>query len=181
MKRWVEGNSNLPSLSLCPGPGSQQYSLFFPALLRHITLCKLKVCTCWLDVLIYCKMITIIALANTSLTSHNCHFFFVTETFKIYIHSNFQVYNTEPKGILKFPCFLHFKNGRVGARAYTTKITMANINWVLTVCQGTILSTLHILPHLLLSKSLKVHAVIASILQSKSERISRTCPRSCSC
>ena len=39
-----------------------------------------------------CKVI-IKALADTSLMSHNYHFFFVVRTFKIYSLSNFQVYN----------------------------------------------------------------------------------------
>ena len=39
-------------------------------------------------------MIIIIALATTSILSHNYHFFFVVRTSKIYSLSNFQVYNT---------------------------------------------------------------------------------------
>lgn len=41
----------------------------FPALLRynwHIKLCKSKLITCWFDRFIHCKMITTLALANTS-------------------------------------------------------------------------------------------------------------------
>ena len=38
-------------------------------------------------------MITTVALANTPIMSHNYHFFSVMRTFKVYSHSNFQVYN----------------------------------------------------------------------------------------
>ena len=41
------------------------------------------------ETLTYCKMITIIALAHTSIMPHVC--FFIVETFKIYSLSNFQV------------------------------------------------------------------------------------------
>ena len=47
----------------------------------------------WFETLINWKMITIIVLANTSNMSHNYHFFFCGETFKICSVSNFQVYN----------------------------------------------------------------------------------------
>ena len=47
----------------------------------------------WFNTLIYCKIITTIVLANTSIMSHNYHFFFVVRTFKIYSLSNFQVYS----------------------------------------------------------------------------------------
>ena len=39
-------------------------------------------------------MITTVALANTFITSHNYHFFFMVRTFKIYFLSNFQECNT---------------------------------------------------------------------------------------
>ena len=38
-------------------------------------------------------MITTVVLTNTASTSHNCHFFFVVRTFKIYSLSSFQIYN----------------------------------------------------------------------------------------
>ena len=41
------------------------------------------------ETLTYCKMITMIALAHTSIMPHVC--FFIVETFKIYSLSNFQV------------------------------------------------------------------------------------------
>lgn len=40
-------------------------------------------------------MITTVVLTNTASTSHNCHFFFVVRTCKVYPPSNFLVYNTE--------------------------------------------------------------------------------------
>ena len=39
------------------------------------------------------KMILTIALANTSILSHNYHFLFVVKTLKIYSLCNFQVYD----------------------------------------------------------------------------------------
>ena len=39
-------------------------------------------------------MITPVVLADTSVLSHNYHFFFVVRTFEIYFLSNLQVYNT---------------------------------------------------------------------------------------
>ena len=44
---------------------------------------KKQVTMCWLDTFIYCNMIIPVALANTSITSHNYHFFFVAVTVKI--------------------------------------------------------------------------------------------------
>ena len=38
----------------------------------------------WLDAFIYCRMMTTIALAITSIMSHSCHFFSVVGTFNIY-------------------------------------------------------------------------------------------------
>ena len=46
------------------------------------------------DILICCKMVTMIVMANTWMSSYNCHFFFVVRMFKIYSLSNFQVHNT---------------------------------------------------------------------------------------
>ena len=39
-------------------------------------------------------MIITIALANDCLRSHSYHFFLVVKTFKIYLLSNFDTYNT---------------------------------------------------------------------------------------
>ena len=39
-------------------------------------------------------MIITVGSVNTSIMSHNYHFFFVVRTFNIYVLSNFQVYNT---------------------------------------------------------------------------------------
>lgn len=44
--------------------------------------------------LIYCKIITGVALTNIFIMSLNYHFFLVVRTFRIYSFSNFQVYNT---------------------------------------------------------------------------------------
>lgn len=49
---------------------------------------------CLFDTCIYCNMITTMVLANTSIASHNYHFFFLGRTFKIYYISNFQMYPT---------------------------------------------------------------------------------------
>lgn len=43
--------------------------------------------------LIHCNVITTVAFANTSMTSHNYHSFLVARTFNIYSLSNFQVYD----------------------------------------------------------------------------------------
>lgn len=48
---------------------------------------------CWLDIFIYYKMITTIALANTSIILHHYHSFFVVRTFQMYSLGNFHVYN----------------------------------------------------------------------------------------
>ena len=63
---------------------------FLPATLRynwHITLLSLMYIIYRFDALIHYKIITIVALANISIRSHNHHFLYV------YSHSNFQVYN----------------------------------------------------------------------------------------
>ena len=57
-------------------------------------------------------MFTILALANTSIISHNYHFLFVVRTFKIYSLSNLQVYNTVLLTIItildiRSPVFIH--------------------------------------------------------------------------
>lgn len=49
---------------------------------------------CCFDTLIHHRMDATIELVNTFITSHNYHYFFVPRTFKIYSHSNFEVYNT---------------------------------------------------------------------------------------
>ena len=68
--------------------------LFFFYGVIDIALCKFKYTLCRFDALIYCKIITATVLVNTSIISHNYHFFFVVRTFKIYSFSNFRVYNT---------------------------------------------------------------------------------------
>ena len=67
------------------------------ALLRYTDIqhCISLRCTmCWIDTLTYCKMITTMVLANTSITSHIYYYIFVVKTFKIYSLSNFHIYNT---------------------------------------------------------------------------------------
>lgn len=44
---------------------------------------SLKCTVCWFDMLIYCNIITTIALPGTSIMSHNYQFFFVVRAFKI--------------------------------------------------------------------------------------------------
>lgn len=44
--------------------------------------------------LMYCKMITTIALATSAILSRNYHFFFMVRTFKVYSLNKFQVYST---------------------------------------------------------------------------------------
>ena len=53
----------------------------------HITLLSLMHIMYRFDALIHYKIITIVALTNISIRSHNYHFLY------IYSHSNFQVYN----------------------------------------------------------------------------------------
>lgn len=43
---------------------------------------------------IYCKVIATLALANTSIASHNYHWYFVVRMFKIYSLSTFGGHNT---------------------------------------------------------------------------------------
>lgn len=45
---------------------------------------SLRCTTCWFNTFIYCKMITTIALANTSILSHNYNCFTVVRIIKIY-------------------------------------------------------------------------------------------------
>ena len=45
---------------------------------------SLRFTMCWLDMLLYGKTITHVALANTSIMSCNCYFFCEVRTFKIY-------------------------------------------------------------------------------------------------
>ena len=59
---------------------------------------------------------TTIALANTSITSHNYQFFLVVRTFKIYSLSNLQVYNTVSQGILQFPGSSTSRRGGLGQK-----------------------------------------------------------------
>ena len=47
------------------------------------TLSDRRSTVCWYDTFIYCNTITTIRLANTSIKSHNCHFFLVVRTFDI--------------------------------------------------------------------------------------------------
>ena len=72
------------------------YTLFFPALQWYNWPCvSLRCTTCWFNTFVCCRMITFIAYADISKTSlHNCYFFFVVRTFKIYFLSNFYVYST---------------------------------------------------------------------------------------
>lgn len=49
--------------------------------------------------LMYCKMITTIALATSAILSRNYHFFFMVRTFKVYSLNKLQVYI-----IAKSPC-----------------------------------------------------------------------------
>ena len=51
--------------------------------------------TWWLDICVYCKMISTIRLVKISITSYSYNFFVcMLRTFKICSLSNFQVYNT---------------------------------------------------------------------------------------
>lgn len=54
----------------------------------------LRCTACWFDTFIYCGMITIKELANTSITTHNYNMFFVIRTTKISSPSSFEVYKT---------------------------------------------------------------------------------------
>ena len=49
---------------------------------------------CCFETFIYCNTISTTALANTSITSHNYHFFFVVRTLKIQCLSNLEIYTT---------------------------------------------------------------------------------------
>ena len=64
---------------------------------------SLRCTMCWFDTFVYCKMITMIALANTCVTSHNYHFFFMVRIFKVYSLISFPVYNTELLTIVTTP------------------------------------------------------------------------------
>lgn len=65
------------------------FILFFCSLLKffqlrykwRITLCKCKVYKCWFDTFIYCHMI--VALPNSSIMSHNSHFFCAVKILKV--------------------------------------------------------------------------------------------------
>ena len=61
------------------------------------TLGKLKVLN-WH--IIYCNMITTVALADTAIISHHYHFFFVVTIFKINSLSNFQVYKCDSCSVM---------------------------------------------------------------------------------
>ena len=68
-------------------------SFLYPELLKHnchITFCEFKMYDVLFDTLTYCNIIITITLSNTSVISHNYHFFFVLGTFKIYSPKNFQ-------------------------------------------------------------------------------------------
>lgn len=74
---------------------------------------SLKCATCWFDTLTCRNMITIIVLANISITSRNYHFFFVLKTCQNYSFSNFQVYNralltTTTMLCIRLPQLTHF-------------------------------------------------------------------------
>ena len=79
---------------------------------------SLRCAMCWFDtlILIYCKVITPVALANISIMSHNYYFFSVVRTLKIYSPSKLHVYNTVlwatiTKLYLKSPEFIHLITG----------------------------------------------------------------------
>ena len=92
---------------------------FPPALLRynwHITLCKCKVYNLLIWSLIYCKMITTGASANTSIMLHDYHFFFVLITFR----SNF-------RAIFRYITYIYIY---IYIILYYNKIITCNINTI---------------------------------------------------
>ena len=77
----------------CSLPSSSVHGILQARVLEWVAIAFSK---CWFNTWIYCKMITIIGLANTCIMSHNYSFFFffLVRIYKIYSLSNFQVYNT---------------------------------------------------------------------------------------
>lgn len=71
--------------------GEPFLSFFLTALLGYNL--TYRCIACRFDALVYCKMITTIKLANTSIMSQNYHFFVVVGTFKMCSPSNFRMYN----------------------------------------------------------------------------------------
>ena len=57
---------------------------------NEVQFLSLRCTVCGFDTLTYCNMITTIMLANTSIMSHNYHFFFVVRIFKIFSLNKFQ-------------------------------------------------------------------------------------------
>ena len=49
---------------------------------------------CCFETFIYCNTVSTTALANSSITSHNYHFFFVVRTLKIQCLNNLEIYMT---------------------------------------------------------------------------------------
>lgn len=53
-----------------------------------------------IDTFIYCKKITTITLANTSIPSQNYHLIFMVRIFKVYSCRNIQVCNSLEKNLM---------------------------------------------------------------------------------
>ena len=77
---------------------SNNFCISFPDLLGynwHVILCKCRVHGIVLWFRIHCEIFTTIRWVNPSVNSHSYNFFVcIVRAFKIYFHSNFQVYNT---------------------------------------------------------------------------------------
>ena len=99
----------------------------------------------WFD--IYCKVITMIVLANTSIMHHNCHFFFMMRTFTIYSPSNFQVYNTV---LLTIIAVLHIRLPRTYSSYFKSQLFKSP-----HITDG--IQCLPCMTHLTYHKALKVH------------------------
>ena len=86
--KWLSSSSSKhPNIHVTKVPvGEEVKKLFFQlcniAIIEHCV--SLRCAMCWFCTLTIFKIITTIALANTFITAHSYHFFFVVRTFQIY-------------------------------------------------------------------------------------------------
>lgn len=70
----------------------------------------------WVGTFPYCSIDAVVALANTFITLHNCHLFFVLRTVKIASLRSFEVYKTVLLTVITVLCISHFIGKKIFSR-----------------------------------------------------------------